>query len=122
MKVKLFDSELKIMEILWNEGDTSAKRIAEIANEKIGWSKTTTYTVIKKCLAKGAIERKEPNWICSPLITRLHAQEFETTELINKMYDGAPDRLIASVLGQKKLSAEEISRLKQLVNSLDSLD
>ncbi len=46
--MKLFDSELKIMEILWREGDISAKRIAEIAKERIGWSKTTTYTNIQK--------------------------------------------------------------------------
>jgi predicted transcriptional regulator len=34
MGIKLFDSELKIMEILWREGDTTAKRIAQIAKEK----------------------------------------------------------------------------------------
>ena len=55
--MKLFDSELKIMEILWREGDISAKRIAEIAKEQIGWSKTTTYTNIKRCIDKGAVER-----------------------------------------------------------------
>ena len=46
MEIKLFDSELKVMDILWKEGDTSAKDIAEILNRQVGWSKTTTYTVI----------------------------------------------------------------------------
>lgn len=119
METKLFDSELKIMDILWKEGDTSAKRIAEILKEQVGWSKTTTYTIIKKCLDKGAIERREPNFICRPLITKEQAQDFETTELINKMYDGAADQLVASILGRKNLSNEEVERLKQLVNSLE---
>ena len=119
MKIKLFDSELKIMEILWKGGDTTAKRIAEITKEQIGWSKTTTYTIIKKCIDKGAIERNDPNFVCHPLITREQAQEFETTELINKMYDGAVDQLIASILGSKNLSSQEIERLKQLVDSLE---
>jgi len=117
--MKLFDSELNIMEILWKEGDTPAKRIAEIAKEKVGWSKTTTYTIIKRCLDKGAIERHEPNFVCHAVVTREQAQENETTELINKMYDGAPDRLIASLLGQKRLSTEEINRLKRLIDSLE---
>ncbi|WP_235886222.1 BlaI/MecI/CopY family transcriptional regulator [Paenibacillus cymbidii] len=117
--MKLFDSELNIMEILWNEGDTSAKRIAEITKKNVDWSKTTTYTVIKRCLDKGAIERREPNFICHALVTREQAQEHETTELINKMYNGAPDRLIASLLGQKRLSIEEISRLKRLIDSME---
>lgn len=119
MNIKLFDSELKVMEILWKEGDTTAKRIAEITAEQIGWSKTTTYTVIKKCIDKGAIERKNSDFLCCPLITKEQAQEYETNELINKLYDGATDRLIASVLGQKKLNKEEIEHLKKLVNNLE---
>ena len=57
MEFKLFDSELKVMDILWKEGDTSAKEIAEKLNEQVGWSKTTTYTVIKKCIDKVAVGR-----------------------------------------------------------------
>ena len=60
MEIKLFDSELKVMDILWKEGDTSAKDTAEILNRQVGWSKTTTYTVIKKCINKGATGRSEP--------------------------------------------------------------
>lgn len=118
MEIKLFDSELKVMDILWKEGDTTAKRIAEALKEQVGWSKTTTYTVIKKCIDKGAIKRSDPNFVCSPLITREQAQEFETTELINKMYDGAADRLVASILGRKNLPPEVIEKLKQLIESL----
>lgn len=115
MKIKLFDSELRVMDVLWRYGDTTAKRIAEILKEQVGWSKTTTYTVIKKCIEKGAIERREPDYICHPLITRGQVQEFETTELIDKMYDGAADRLVASLLESRKLTREEIERLKQLI-------
>lgn len=119
MEIKLFDSELKVMEVLWKEGDTTAKSIAEILKKQIGWSKTTTYTVIKKCINKGAIERHDPNFVCRPLITIEQTREFETTELINKMYNGAADQLIASILGRKNLSAEEIASLKQLIKNLD---
>lgn len=118
MEIKVFDSELKIMEILWKDGDTTAKRIAELTKEQVGWSKTTTYTVIKKCLDKKAIERLDPNWICHALVTREQVQELETTELINKMYNGAADQLVASVLGSKRLTEQEIERLKRFVNQL----
>lgn len=119
MEIKLFDSELKIMDILWKEGDTTAKRIAEILKEQVGWSKTTTYTVIRKCLDKGAIRRSNPNFVCSPLVTREQAQESETTELINKMYGGAVDQLVASILERKNLPQETIEKLKQLVKNLE---
>ena len=119
MAIKLFDSELKVMEILWREGDTPAKRIAEILGKEISWSKTTTYTIIKRCLEKGAIERRDPNWVCHPLVTIEEAREYETSELINKMYDGAADQLIASILGSKILSKEEIERLKKTVREME---
>lgn len=118
MGIKLFDSELKVMDVLWKEGDLTAKRLTEILNEQVGWNKNTTYTVIKKCIAKGAIERLEPNFLCRAIISKEQVQEQETTELINKVFDGSADLLFASLLNRKTLSGEEIERLKQLVNNL----
>ena len=57
MEMKLFDSELKVMGVLWNEGDVPAKHIAEQLTGELGWNKNTTYTLIKRCIKKGAIER-----------------------------------------------------------------
>ncbi len=119
MAVKLFDSELKVMEVLWKEGDKTAKEISDILKSRIGWNMNTTYTVIKKCIAKGAIQRIEPNFLCHALIPKEAVQEAETNELIGKLYDGSADKLFAALLGRKKLTAEQIARLKQIVGDLD---
>ena len=122
MAVKLFDSELKVMGILWKEGEMTAKRISDILKAEIGWNMNTTYTVIKKCIAKGAIQRKEPNFLCHALIPKEAVQEAETDELIGKLFDGSADKLFAALLGRKKLSAEQIVKLKQIVGDLDEVD
>lgn len=119
MEIKLFDSELKVMGVLWREGDTTAKRISDILKEEIGWNMNTTYTLIKRCIKKGAIERSEPNFMCHALIPKEEVQEAETSELINKIYDGSADKLFAALLGRKKLSAEQIEKLKQIVGDLE---
>ena len=119
MDVKLFDSELKVMDVLWREGDKTAKYIAEVLKGEVGWNKNTTYTLIKRCMNKGAIERSEPNFMCHALIPKEKVQEAETEELINKVYDGSADKLFAALLGRKNLSAEQINRLKQLVEELE---
>lgn len=116
---KLFDSELKVMGILWNEGDVPAKYIADQLTKELGWNKNTTYTLIKRCIKKGAIERTEPNFMCHALIPKEEVQEAETNELINKIYDGSADKLFAALLGRKKLSAEQIEKLKQIVGELE---
>ncbi len=115
MKMKLHDSEIKVMKVLWREGDTSAKRISDILKEGVGWNMNTTYTLIKRCIEKGAIERSEPNFMCHALVTKEEVQETETRELIDKIYDGSVDKLFAALLGRKELSAEQIERLKAIV-------
>jgi predicted transcriptional regulator len=118
MSIKLFDSELKVMDVLWKEGDTTAKRISDILKERVGWNMNTTYTLIKRCITKGAIERSDPGFLCHPLIPKEAVQEAETEELINKVFDGSADLLFASLLNRKKLSPEEIGKLKHLVEGL----
>lgn len=46
-KIKLFESELKLMELLWAQEPTTAKELSLLAEEAYGWNKNTTYTVIK---------------------------------------------------------------------------
>ena len=118
MSIKLFDSELKVMDVLWKHGDMTAKQISDILKTDIGWNMNTTYTVIKKCIAKNAIERSEPNFMCHALVSKESIQQAETEELIGKLFDGVPDLLFASLLNNENLSQEQIDRLRQMVNNL----
>ena len=93
MDIKLFDSELKVMDVLWKQGDAPAREIARVLTDELGWNVNTTYTLIKRCMKKGAIERSEPGFFCHALIPKSAVQEAETDELINKVYDGSADKL-----------------------------
>ena len=119
MDVKLFDSELKVMDVLWREGNVPARRVAAELTEKFGWNVNTTYTLIKRCIKKGAVERSEPGFICRALVPREEVQQAETDELINKIYDGSADKLFAALLGRKKLSTEQIEQLRKIVGELE---
>lgn len=120
MAIKLFDSELKVMDVLWKEGDMPAKQISDILKATTGWNMNTTYTVIKKCIAKGAIERSEPNFRCHALISRDVVQAAETEELLSKLFDSSPDLLFASLLGRRKLSKEQLDNLRRMVAELQA--
>ena len=115
MEIKLFDSELKVMGVLWREGDITAKQISDILKKEVGWNMNTTYTLIKRCISKGAIERREPHFVCHALIPREEVQAAETDEFIDKIYDGSVDKLFAALIGRKKFSAEQIAQLKKIV-------
>lgn len=120
MDIKLFDSELKIMDVIWRGHNVTAKMIAQEMGGKVGWTKATTYTLIRRCIAKGAIERVEPNFICRALIPQEAVRQLETDELLDKLYGGISDPLIASLLGRKKnLSEEKIEQLMKMIQDFE---
>lgn len=118
MEMKLFDSELKVMEVLWKEGDLTAGQLAIILKEQTGWNRNTTYTVVKKLVSKNAIKRYEPNFTCKALITKEQVQQQETTELIGKLFDGSAEAFLSAFLSGSELSQHDINRLKQIVENL----
>ena len=117
--VKLFDSELKVMDVLWREGDLPAKAIAKTLTEEIGWNVNTTYTLIKRCIAKEAIERSEPGFMCRALVSKEQVQQEETQELIDKVFDGSADKLFASLLGGRRISREQLEQLRRMIDEMD---
>lgn len=113
--MKLFDSELKVMEVLWKQGSISAREIVDVLSERIGWNKNTTYTVIKKCIEKGAIEREEPNFLCKPLVTKEEVAQSETEQLIDKMFGGSSELFFSSFLKNQGISEADAARLSKMI-------
>ena len=116
MKEKLFDSEAKVMEIIWEKNPISAKDISLIASEKIGWNKNTTYTVIKKLEAKGFIRREDPGYICTPLVSQSQMQKVEAVSLVKKIFGGSRKALFSALLEDEPLTEEEIRELHKLID------
>lgn len=117
--MKLFDSELKVMNVLWREGEATAKHVSDVLKASVGWNINTTYTILKRLIEKGAVERSEPGFRCRPLVDKASVQQQETDDLIDRVFDGSADKLFASLLSRKKLSPEEIEGLKRLVDELE---
>ncbi|MCL2499776.1 MAG: BlaI/MecI/CopY family transcriptional regulator [Defluviitaleaceae bacterium] len=118
MGIKVFDSELKVMETLWKEGDLTAGQLAKILKEQVGWNRNTTYTVIGKLVDKGAVERYGENFSCRATITKEQVQAYEATELIGKLFNGSAELFLSAFISGKELPEDEITRLKQLVERL----
>lgn len=116
MKDKLFDSEAKVMKIIWDKGPLSAKEISLIATESIGWNKNTTYTIIKKLEKKGFIRRDDPGFICTPLISQNEMQKVEAQSLIKKVFGGSRQALFSALLEDEPLTKDEIEELKKLID------
>lgn len=115
-KIKLFEGERKLMELLWAREGASAKELSLLAAEKIGWNKNTTYTVIKKLVDKGAIKRSDPDFICHSLISREEVGREEAKEVLRSFFGGSVNALFSSFMSDGTLSAKEVEELQMLID------
>ena len=118
-RIKIFDSELNIMNCIWDNEPVKAVDIAKFAGEKFGWKKNTTYTVIKKLVDKNIAKREEPYFVVSSLVSRDQIQKEETAELIEKLYGGNTKKFITSFLSRENLSKNDIDKIKEIIDSYD---
>ena len=116
MSIKIQDSELRIMNLLWKRGDMTAKQISDVLNMEIGWNINTTYTLINRLITKGAIRRQEPKFTCHALITEKENQRSETDEFIKKLYGGSVSLLFTSLIEDNQLSQNQLNELKQYID------
>lgn len=112
----LFDSELKVMEILWQEGSIKAKEVSKVAEDWYGWNKNTTYTILKKLVTKGALRREEPGFVCVPLVSKSQVQKDEAKRLVDKLYEGSSKMLLSAFIKDESLSKEELKSLRDLID------
>ncbi len=119
MKALLFESEIRVMECLWANGDAPAAELVPILEEQVGWNKNTTYTIIKKLIAKGYVERREPKFVCHPLITRDDVERAHAEDLVDRLYGGSNLLFLSAFVKNQRLSKNEIGDLKALIDSLD---
>ena len=99
MSEKLYDSYLRILKLLWKYGDAPAAQLAGLCKADVGWNRNTTYTVIKKCVEKGFVQRIEPHFLCHAIMTKEQAQEQEVQRLTQQLFDGDRDCLAAYLKG-----------------------
>lgn len=115
-EIRLHEGELNVMELLWSNKVLAAKDISKIIKEYIGWEKNTTYTVIKRLIDKGAVEREDPGFLCSAKVTKKQIQEIETRALLNKMFNGSLTSFITEYLDDQPLTVSQVIELQRIIN------
>ena len=106
MTPKIFESEYRFCQILWQHEPIKSTELAKLCAEKLGWSKTTTYTVIKRLCERGAIQNE--NTIVTSLISKEEAQKAELDDLMEKKFEGSLPAFIAAFAKSQKLSEKDI--------------
>ena len=110
---KIFESEYRFCLILWEHEPIKSAELAKLCKEKLDWSKTTTYTVIKRLSDRGVL--KSENTIVTSLISKEEAQRSELDELMEKKFEGSLPAFIAAFAHRQKLSDKEIEEIRRII-------
>ena len=113
--IKLFDGEYKFVSIVWDHEPVGSGELVKLCEEKLGWKKSTTYTVLRKLCQRGILQNKDT--IVTSLIKREQVQQQESRDVIEKSFQNSLPQFIAAFLSGKKLSEKEAEDIKSLIDS-----
>ena len=109
---KLYDGEYRLMEVLWDQAPINSTKLAALCGERLGWNKSTTYTVLRKLKGKGAVRHEDT--VVTPLLTRAQVIRAEGEELVEKA--GGLSPFLTAFLSGRRLTREEAQALKRLID------
>lgn len=114
MEIKLADGEFAFMKIVWENSPLFSKDLVCLCQQKLGWKKSTTYTVLKRLIEKELVENN--NSQITALINRQEVQKYETEHFLNRSFSGSLPSFLATFMEGKKLSCQEAEELKKLID------
>ena len=112
---KIFDSEYRFCLILWGHEPVNSTRLVELCRQQLGWSKATTYTVIRRLAERGVL--KNENATVTSLISKEQAQQAELDSMVEKTFEGSMPAFIAAFSRSKRLTRQEVEQLRSLIDS-----
>lgn len=112
---KLCDSDYRFMCVVWDNAPVNSGALVKLCHEKLGWKKSTTYTVIRKMCEKGYIASEDA--IVSVLVSKEQVQADESAYFVERTFDGSLPGFVAAFLGGKKISDKEARMLKEMIDA-----
>ncbi len=112
---KIFESEYRFCLILWDCEPINSTKLVEICKQKLGWSKATTYTVIRRLSERGVL--KNENTIVSTLISKADAQMSRLVEMVDETFEGSMPAFIAAFSRGKKLTKGEVHHHQAFIDT-----
>ena len=114
---KIFESEYRFCLILWEHEPINSTPLVELCKEQLGWSKATTYTVIRRLSERGVV--KTENAVVTALVSKEQAQASRLDEMVEETFQGSMPAFIAAFSRSKKLTRDEVAQLKALIDNYE---
>ena len=112
-KYKLFDAEYKFASIVWDSEPINSTELVRLCADKLGWKKSTTYTVLRKLCDRGILQNQDA--VVTSLVKREDVQKYESNVVIEKSFGGSLPKFLTAFLDERKITKQEAEQLKQII-------
>ena len=113
---KLGEVESIFAGIIWNNEPLSSRRLAELAEERLNWKRTTTYTILKRLCDRGLFQNQ--NGTVPSLVSREEFNAHRSEQFVADVFQGSLPAFLAAFGSRKKLSDAEIDELQKVIDSM----
>lgn len=113
---KLGEVESIFADIIWNNEPLSSRRLAELAEERINWKRTTTYTVLKRLCDRGLFQNQ--GGTVTSLVSRQEFYAMQSEMFVEETFNGSLPAFLTAFGSRKKLSDKEIDELQKVIDSM----
>jgi BlaI family penicillinase repressor len=119
--ISLTDTEWNLMECLWDASPRTGRETTDYLRERVGWSRSTTLTMLRRMAEKGLIRCEEKGGlkVYTPLIRREDAVIRETDDFLNRVYKGSVSMMMSAVTKKQALTKEEIDELYAILREAE---
>ncbi len=119
MSITLGSVQRRIMQVLWDEGESTARRITDALNAANPIAHSTVQTLLRKLEAKGAVahERLDRTFVFRALVAESEVSRSATQEFVARVFQGSVTGLMAHLLENEDITPDEMKRLRALVEA-----
>ena len=110
---KVFESEYRFCLLLWKHEPINSTKLAQICKEELGWSRTTTFTVIRRLSDRGVV--KNENATVTSLFSKEDIQVAQMDEMLEKTFEGSLPAFVAAFARRQKLSEDEVNDILRIL-------
>lgn len=117
MKIRLSDSEWKLMHLLWEQSPRTIMELKTLVKRDIGWTKNTVITMLSRLETKGAVRYDVDGRTRQyyPTIQREDAAIIETDSFLGKVYGSSLGLMVNTMLKNNSLTPEDIAELTEIL-------
>ena len=111
---RLAEGEYRFACLVWANEPLGSGQLVALANEALGWKKSTTYTVLKKLCERGILQNE--GGTVTSLVKKEEVQCAESAAVVDKTFDGSLPRFVAAFLNTSSISEEEAAAIRAMLD------